>query len=109
MKTIEQRLMRCPHCDRVTIHSRNVDQVNWLLHIVLALVTFGAWLVVALLLAVTSGPTSDWVCGMCGTTPPKPPFLQYHRRNTHPVTWVILGLIALSVLMSILGVINGKN
>jgi hypothetical protein len=67
MLAIEQQNRPCQHCQRLTIHSRNVKRMNWLLHIVLAVVTFGGWLVFALILALGCGPTSGWVCGQCGS------------------------------------------
>lgn len=90
MLAIEQQNRPCQHCQRITIHSRNVDRMNWLLHIVVSVVTFGAWLFFALLIALSCGPTSGWVCSQCGTPEPSVSVAAKHLRDTDRTTWAVL-------------------
>ena len=101
MKAIEQSLYECPTCGRVTIHSRNVEKMNWLLHIVLAVVTVGVWLIVALLMALSCGPTSAWVCGQCGQTRPSISRFWEQVITTHWTTWVIFALFLFGMLLTV--------
>ena len=101
MKAIEQSLYECPTCGRVTIHSRNVEKMNWLLHLVLALVTFGVWLIVALLMALSCGPTSAWVCGQCGQTRASISRFWEQVITTHWMTWVMLVVIIFGMLWTL--------
>ena len=65
---VEQQLMFCQHDQKTTLHYRNAKKRNWILHIVLALITGGLWLIVMLFLALTSGSKDLWTCSQCGTT-----------------------------------------
>ena len=64
----EQKMMFCEYDKKVTLHYRNAKQRNWILHIILAFLTSGLWLLVMLYLALTSGSSDFWTCSQCGTT-----------------------------------------
>ena len=102
MNAIEQYNAHCGNCCRVTIHSRNVQKMNWLLHIVIALVTFGAWLVIALIIALANATDKGaWVCTNCGTyvpTPPPKPFLpKFETTSQKAVFWLLSGFVIVAL------------
>lgn len=67
---IEQNMGPCPVCRRQTVFARSNHRANWPLHIVIALVTFGIWLPIALLFRMFTGYTAGpWTCTTCGWMP----------------------------------------
>jgi hypothetical protein len=40
---VESATAPCPQCRRATLHHRNNSKANWLLHLVIGLVTFLIW------------------------------------------------------------------
>lgn len=66
--SVEQQMMFCPHDQKTTLFYRNAKKRNWILHIILAFLTGGLWLIVMLFLAFTSGSNELWTCSQCGTT-----------------------------------------
>jgi hypothetical protein len=64
----EQQMKMCSYDKQMTLHYRNAKKRNWILHIVLALITGGFWLIVMFFLAITSGGSGLWTCSQCGTT-----------------------------------------
>lgn len=65
---VEQRLIFCPHEQKKTIHHRNVERLNWILHIILSVLTLGLWLMVVIFLVIANlFVTHDgWSCSQCG-------------------------------------------
>ena len=110
MNAIEQQNAPCSRCGRVTIHSRNVERTNWLLHIVLALVTGGLWLFVALLIAMSNASNKgSWVCSTCGTylptAPPRPFFPKFETTEQK----VGIGLLAGFVIFALFSLSHFSN
>lgn len=74
---VETQNRHCPQCNRITIHNRNNSKANWLLHIVIGLVTCGAWLALILVLRLLSTERAGpWVCSVCGTSEKQMSFLK---------------------------------
>jgi len=69
---LEQQLLPCRNCGKKTIHHRNAERFNWILHVVLTIVTLGLWLaVVAFLLIANLFVSHDgWECSECGNPYP---------------------------------------
>lgn len=69
---VEQRLLNCSAQGKKTIHHRNAERMNWILHIILSIVTLGLWLfVVAFLLIGNLFVHHDgWECSECGKSYP---------------------------------------
>jgi hypothetical protein len=69
-KVIEQ-LKDCKTCKRKTLQYKNTKEMSWLMHLFLALITAGLWLIVWFFLLVWHGLTKPiggkWVCSQCGT------------------------------------------
>ena len=65
---VEQRLLKCSSQGKKTVHHRNADRFNWILHIILSVVTLGLWLFVLafLLFAKLFGQHYGWECAECG-------------------------------------------
>tara|TARA_R110000765_G_scaffold9493_4_gene29617 strand:+ start:5931 stop:6248 length:318 start_codon:yes stop_codon:yes gene_type:complete len=61
-KKVESSKKKCIACDSNTTHTRTVTKLNWLLHIVLAVITAGAWLLVVLVLWLFKSAPTAWVC-----------------------------------------------
>lgn len=61
-KKIESSKKKCIACDSNTTHTRTVTKLNWLLHVVLALVTAGAWLLVVVFLMLFKSAPTAWEC-----------------------------------------------
>lgn len=57
----DQKMLLCKTCVKATIHL--VQRSNHVLHLLLSVVTFGAWLVVWFLVANVERPVTCTVCG----------------------------------------------
>ena len=70
VQKVAQKLRFCQNCNRETVHQRNTKEMSWVIHILLAILTAGLWLVVWLFLFVYHGLTKPiavkWVCADCG-------------------------------------------
>ncbi len=69
---VEQRLLKCANQNKKTIHHRNAERFNWILHIILIVVTLGLWLfvVIFLLIANLFVNHGNWECSECGKSYP---------------------------------------
>ena len=56
-----QRMLRCKTCKKPTLHIR--DRPNHVLHLMLSVLTLGAWPVIWLFLSLFSGPPACTICG----------------------------------------------
>lgn len=70
-KSIEQKLLACPYCERKTLHYKNSNGVHWFMHLTLLVATMGAWSVI-LLLTIIFKPLNrslgeKWICSVCGS------------------------------------------
>ena len=68
MKYIESTLKHCRKCGKKTEHKRNNSKAGLgsaLVHLILILVTAGAWLAIMLLWIVLSFKIGGWKCGEC--------------------------------------------
>ena len=68
-KAIEQTLKQCKKCSKKTIHHRSIDKtglVMFLVHIVLTILTAGAWLVLLLIWVLLNKKIGGWSCSECG-------------------------------------------
>ena len=61
---VEQQLIFCPREQRNTLFHRNAKSRNWIMHIILVLVTGGLWLIA--MLFMKSGGSGVWTCSQCG-------------------------------------------
>lgn len=61
---LQQRRTFCPHCDCTVLGVR--EKPNHLLHLLLSIVTGGLWLIVWLLVSISSGG-SRYKCPTCGS------------------------------------------
>jgi len=72
-RVVEQEMRFCKKCNKKTLHMRNSTQISWVMHLVLAIFTLGAWILVFLaimLLKVVFTPLAllfadKWVCTVC--------------------------------------------
>lgn len=69
---VEQRLLFCSNQGKKTIHHRNAEKFNWILHIILIVITLGLWLFVLafLLFANLFINHGNWECSECGKSYP---------------------------------------
>ena len=66
MFKLESCQVLCEHCDKPTLHHRNVRYPNHVLHLLLSLFTLGLWVPIWILLAIV--PDSEpWRCSVCGS------------------------------------------
>lgn len=61
-----QAMMPCKHCGRPTLHL--VEKPNHILHLILSIVTLGAWLIVWLGVGLHTRD-QDEICTICGNHP----------------------------------------
>ncbi|WP_200376031.1 hypothetical protein [Thiocystis violacea] len=70
MQVVQEQLKQCNVCNRQTLHQRNNKQMSWVMHLVLAIFTLGAWLLIWLLIAIwhilTKPIGARWICSVCG-------------------------------------------
>lgn len=71
-KVIEQ-MKFCSTCEIVTLQRKNSKQMSWLLHIFLAIITGGGWIIIWMIMLAwhaiiksATAVTSPWVCSECG-------------------------------------------
>jgi len=70
-RKIAQQVMQCKACNRPTLHYSNVKEMSWLMHLVLAIFTCGAWILIWLIIAIYHALTKPiggikWTCSVCG-------------------------------------------
>lgn len=67
---IQEKILHCKKCKRETKQYKNTKEMNWLMHLVLAIFTAGAWLLIWVPLVIWHGLTKpiggDWTCSVCG-------------------------------------------
>ncbi len=70
-KVIEQ-IKFCKICGMETLHRKNSEQLNWLLHLVLAIFTAGFWIIPFIFICffhmftkIDTSLTNRWVCTQC--------------------------------------------
>ena len=67
---LDQKMIYCKRCDKDTIHYRNNKEINWIMHLVLIILTVGIWLIPFALILIWHGLTKPigggWVCLNCG-------------------------------------------
>jgi hypothetical protein len=68
---VAEQIKFCSACHRKTVHYKNSEQISWLMHLVLAIFTCGAWLIIFLFVFLLHPATkligdSQWVCSQCG-------------------------------------------
>jgi len=69
MKTVEQQFKACTNCAKHTIHLRNVNNTGLfmlLVHLILAIVTAGVWLLFAIVWKIMNKKIGGWRCQDCG-------------------------------------------
>jgi len=69
MQKVIEKVLYCKHCKKDTLHYRNKTGVNYLLHLILIILTAGLWIPFFLLslfgsIELLSNP---WICSICGT------------------------------------------
>ena len=69
MQKVIEKVLYCKHCKKDTLHYRNKSRVNYLLHLILILITLGWWIPIFLLSLFSSIElySPPWVCSVCGT------------------------------------------
>ena len=69
-RKVAEKLMLCKKCGRETIHFKNVKEMNWIMHLVLAIFTAGLWLIVWFFILIwhimTKPVGGKWTCSQCG-------------------------------------------
>jgi CHASE3 domain sensor protein len=72
-KVIE-RMRACEGCAKTTLQRKNSKEMSWLLHLFLAIITGGIWILIWLVMLIwhtfnksATAVISRWVCSECGT------------------------------------------
>jgi len=67
---VQQKVKFCPNDGRSTLHYRNNKEIDWLMHLVLAIFSFGIWIigwaVIAIYHVLTKPIAGKWTCSQCG-------------------------------------------
>lgn len=67
---IQESLDFCPTCNRKTVHLKQTKQMSWLVHLFLAVITGGLWLIVWAFMVIWHGLTKPIggkkTCSQCG-------------------------------------------
>jgi len=67
---IEEQLQYCSKCNKTTKHQRNNSKSSGfmiLIHFILTIVTWGAWLLLVIIWKVLNAKIGGWKCSECGT------------------------------------------
>lgn len=62
MPSKETKGKACEACKMVTPHTREVSDINWVVHIILGIATGGSWFIIAGLIWIFSPYPTRWVC-----------------------------------------------
>lgn len=65
---LQEKLLHCPKCGRVTRHFRNATKAGGMMlafHIIMTFMTGGFWLLLLGLWKITGGRPGEWHCGEC--------------------------------------------
>lgn len=68
-KAIEETLKKCTKCKKQTRHIRNTTKTGgamFLVHLVLTVVTMGAWLILLIIWMMLNTKVGGWTCSECG-------------------------------------------
>lgn len=68
-RIVEESLKHCRRCGKETVHRRNNTKTGllmFLVHLVLTVLTWGAWLVLVVIWAVLNAKIGGWACSECG-------------------------------------------
>ena len=67
---VEQKVRFCQNDGKHTLHYRNNKEINWLMHLVLAIFTVGTWIIgwafIAIYHVLTKPIAGKWTCSQCG-------------------------------------------
>ena len=71
METLAKTRKSCPHCGKITTFQQKRESINWVLHLLLMIVTGGLWIPVFLFAVAFSVVRiglirGEWVCSECG-------------------------------------------
>ncbi len=71
---VRQEIKYCETCGHDTVHIKSGQKMNWVLHIILTVITAGLWLIVwffifiyHMIMDVGKDMASRWTCSKCGT------------------------------------------
>ncbi|MCP4763212.1 MAG: hypothetical protein GY870_15675 [archaeon] len=68
--SIEEQIMYCKKCDKVTVHHRNVKKMSVIaiiINIIMVFITTGLWIIpLVLYLLLKPKNSSPYVCKVCG-------------------------------------------
>ncbi len=66
---VERQYKKCESCNQITVHFRyqkRVSKLVFILHIFLAILTYGFWLVVVVFCEILNINKESWKCFECG-------------------------------------------
>ena len=67
---VEQKVRFCQNDGKHTLHYRNNKEINWLMHLVLAIFTLSIWIIgwafIAIYHVLTKPVAGKWTCSQCG-------------------------------------------
>lgn len=88
---VEQKVRFCPNQGKSTLHYRNNKEINWLMHLVLAIFTLGVWIIgwafIAIYHVLTKPVAGKWTCSQCGGLEedlPQHQHIQYQQETLQP-------------------------
>lgn len=85
---VEQKVRFCPNQGKSTLHYRNNKEINWLMHLVLAIFSLSIWIIgwafIAIYHVLTKPVAGKWTCSQCGGLEEDLPQHQntQHRQST---------------------------
>lgn len=69
-RVVDEKVDYCRYCDRRTIMLRNNKSMNWMMHLFLAVISVGFWLLIWFPIVIWHGLTKpiagQWSCSSCG-------------------------------------------
>ncbi len=98
MEYVKEKLLFCQKCKIETRHYKNAQKINWLMHLVLSILTFGIWVPVAIFYLFLQGLKIEdfyekYVCSQCGNVTIKKD--GFYRVVFYIVVLLLIMLIAL--------------
>ena len=88
---VEQKVRFCPNQGKSTLHYRNNKEINWLMHLVLAIFSVGTWIIgwafIAIYHVLTKPVAGKWTCSQCGGVEealPKHQNMQHQQATIQP-------------------------
>ena len=101
MKFVEEKLLKCGSCNKITRHLRNNKKINWIMHLVLIILTVGVW-IIPMFLVIFLGVDlfkEKFFCEICGE--------KYLTKADKVMHYIFLSVVGIFLFLLVIGLVFG--